>query len=263
MKLKEFKIRASQAGKIMTGTIGLTETQSKTLSDLWKKEKRTDKQTQTMLGLMDKRDNPVLPKTLTSYCDLWIKEQIYGRRKEINTKYMEKGKIQEDVSIDFIADQLEYGFLMKNTEQFEDEYKTGEPDVLPSDDTIIDAKNSWDFSTFPLFAEDIDPDYYGQGQVYMDLASRSRYKLAYVLSDTPEHLIKSEASYYLRKNGYGMLEDNPEVLEEFTKRMTYSDIDDKYKIKVFEFEYDRNYIEDLHYRVGLCRKYIKEKTKDL
>jgi len=272
--MKEFKIRASGAGKIMTGTIGLTDSQQSELDKL--NDRKFDSEegdkgvkplTEAMekkrLELFEKFSNPVLPKTLTSYCDNWIKEQLYGRRKEFSSKYTEKGKIMEDDSIDFIADQLGYGFLMKNEEQFEDDLFTGEPDVLPEGDEVIDAKNSWDCFTFPLFETEINPDYYAQGQVYLHLTRRKHFKLAYVLSDAPENLVLQEAIKFLRAQGYGSIEDNQDVVDEVRNQMSYSHIDPSLRIKVFEFDYDSSYIEELSYRVEVCRKYIKEKLEAL
>jgi hypothetical protein len=264
IELPTFKIRASAASEIMTGNIGLTPTQEKTLKGLEQKEKLTDNQQKTLEELTFKRDNPELPKTVTSYLEQWMMEKIYNRTKEIRSKYLEKGLIMEDWSIDFIAKMLNLGFLVKNTEQFEDEYKTGEPDILPpGSDTIIDAKNSWDFSTFPLLKEEVDPKYYAQGQVYMDLTGRKNFTVAYVLSDTPEHLITSEAAYYLRKNGYGSLEDNPEIVQSFFDKMTYGDVADELRIRTFDFAYEKEYIDELHKRVELCRNWIDKRLKSL
>ena len=117
--MKEFKIRCSQIGKIIgTG-----------------------------------KGNP-LTKTAMSYCKTWLKEQLYCRRYEFRSKYTDKGHIVEDESIDFIGDQLGLGFLIKNDKQFENDYFTGEPDIIPPNiDLVIDAKNSWSWESFPILEE--------------------------------------------------------------------------------------------------------------
>ena len=208
-----------------------------------------------------KRDNPQLPQTAKSYCDNWIKEQIFNRKAEFSSKYTEKGNIVEDNSLDYIAEQLDFGMLFKNDEYFEDEYKTGTPDViLPK--LIIDAKNPWSWETFPVLETEIpNSDYFYQGQVYMSLTTRRAYKLIYVLSDTPDHLIVKEALWYCRNNGYEELQED--VLKDFHSKMTYGDVDDKYKIKVFDIEYDPKAVQDINWRVKACRKYIVEKIKEL
>jgi hypothetical protein len=93
----------------------------------------------------------------------------------------------------------------------------------------------------------------------MSLTGRKRYSLVYVLSDTPFHLIEKEAYWYANNNGMEL----DDVIEEFIAKMTYPDIEDKYKIKVYEFDYDQSVIDELEKRVKACREYIKEKIKGL
>ena len=142
-----------------------------------------------------------LSQTAKTYCETWIKEQLYSRRKEFTNKFVEKGLIIEDNSIDYIADQLGLGMLLKNEQHFSNDFMTGTPDVvLP--DVVFDAKNSWDCFTFPLFDTEIpNKDYYWQGQGYMELCKKSHFKLIYTLMDTPMHLIEKEAYWYAKNNG--------------------------------------------------------------
>lgn len=216
--IKEFKIRASACGSIM-GVKGLG-------------------------------------KTGESYCESWLKEQIYNRRKEFTSKYTDKGNIMEDNSLDFIAEMLDYGMLVKNELFKENDFCTGTPDVILKDH-IIDVKNSWDCFTFPLFDTEVpNKDYYWQAQVYMFLFDLSKYKLIYVLSDTPAHLIEREAFYYAKQNGYEELD--MDIYEDFVKKMTYPDIPNEKKIKVFEIERNESDIEKIKERVIECRNYINK-----
>ena len=215
--MKEFKIRASAGGQIM--------------------------------GIK------ALGKTGENYCVNWVKEQLYNRKKEFSNKYTEKGNIMEDNSIDFIADELGYGFLAKNDKYFENDFFTGTPDVILKDH-IIDVKNSWDCFTFPLFEKELpNSDYFYQAQIYMELVGVDKYKVIYTLSDTPINLIEKEAYYFCKNNGYDELD--LDVLEDFTKKMTYSEIPNNLKIKVFEIEKDESVIEKLKIRVLECRKFIE------
>lgn len=215
--MKEFKIRASACGKIM-GVKGL--------------------------GL-----------TGQSYCEQWLKEQLYGRKYEFTSKYTDKGNICEDESIDFVAQQLGYGLIIKNEDHFEDDFMTGTPDIILSDH-LIDVKNSWDCFTFPLFDKDIkNKDYYWQAQVYMSLTGMHTYKLIYVLSDTPENLIEKEAYWWCKNNGYDDIEED--IYDKFKKKLTYPGIDDKLKIKDFVITRNSEDIEKIKARVLECREYIK------
>nr|AKH47489.1 hypothetical protein P12024L_20 [uncultured marine virus] len=229
--MKEFKIRASACSQIMSQPRA-------------KKDKEA--------GL--------LSQTTKTYCETWIKEILYSRRKEFSNKYTDKGIITEDNSIDYIAEHLNYGMLLKNEKYYQNELMQGTPDIVLKD-LIIDVKNSWDNFTFPLFETKINPVYYWQAQVYMALTGREKYKLIYVLSDTPEHLIIREARSYCFNNGYDELDS--EIYEQFHEKMTYSDIPAYFKIKVFEIERNNDDIKLIELQVIKCRNYINELTAKL
>jgi hypothetical protein len=222
MEIKEFRIRCSGIGQIMTNTRAKTE---------------------------------LLSQTTKTYCSNWLKGQIFNREKHFDSKYTQKGNEVEDNSLDFVAKRLGFGMILKNDKYFESDFMHGTPDaIIPV--YVIDVKNSWDWSTFPLLEKEIpNQDYWWQLQGYMHLTGRKKAKLIYTLLDTPEHLIESEAKVYCFKNGYVL--DN-EIYEMFHNRMTYSDISDELKIKIFEIDYNENAIIEIENRVLLCRDYIAE-----
>lgn len=257
--MQKFKIRCSAIGNIM-GENGLTDKQLLTIKDLEAKEKITTKQSETLNALKLKRDNPELPEGAKTYCKDWLKGQIYDFRKEISNKYLDKGNIMEDEAADFIADQLNYGFLIINREEhFSDDYMRGTPDIILKD-VIIDVKNSWSADTFPLFEEVIpNKGYYWQLQGYMSLTGRSKAKLIYCLMDTPLHLIEKEARWDSIRQGYEELEKH--VYDKHVQNLTYSNVDNKYKIKVYDIERNDSDIEKIKNRVIECRNYI-DKLKE-
>lgn len=222
MEIKPFKIRCSAIGNVMTNSRSKTE---------------------------------LLSETAKTYCRDWLKGQIYKRRKEFSTKYTEKGNIMEDTSLDFIAKMLDLGMLIKNEQYFENEFIHGTPDaILP--DLIIDVKNSWDCFTFPLFDTEIENNsYFYQLQGYMHLTGIKKAKLIYCITDTPEHLIERECKYWCIKNGYEL---DIDIYNEFYNKMTFSDIEDRFKIKIFDIDYDENVINSIIERVKLCRDYIEK-----
>jgi len=223
--MKQFKIRASALGQIMT----------------------------------DGKAKGSMGKICQSYCEQWLKEQLYGRKKEFSNKYTQKGQIMEDNSLDFIADELGYGMLIKNQQLFENDYMTGTPDALPTD-LVIDVKNSWDCFTFPLLEDELpNKDYWWQMQSYMILAKCNKSKVIYVLSDTPLHLIEKQARYTAHDTG----REYDEVLAELTATMTYADIPNRYKIKVYDIPLDVDVEARIISRVEECRKYINKLTKGI
>lgn len=263
MKIPKFKIRCSCIGKIVgdgKGGGGLTDKQAINLKSLQDKEKRTIKQEQLMQELIAKRDAPPsLSATAKTYCEDWLQEQLYGRKKEIKSKYLDKGNFVEDESIEFIS-HLFFEDYVKNEEYFEDEFKTGTPDII-APNLIIDMKNSWSFETFPLLAKD-NPNYdyyYCQLQGYMDLCDKDNSKLIYTLMDTPDHLIERE----IKRECYDSLRPEEEIRKELYEKMRYGDIDPKLRHKEFSFTRNKDFIYKVHEKVILCREYIEELVNQL
>jgi len=164
-----------------------------------------------------------------TYLKEWVISQLYGVEKQIKNKYLVKGIQFEDQAIDFTVKMLSIDFAMKNEKRFEDDYFTGEPDMI-MDDLIIDIKNSWDCFTFPLFELDIpNSDYFYQLQVYMHLTGKRKAKLVYVLLDTPA--------------------------TNWDEGIMYQ-VPDELRIKTFDIEYDPTVIESLINKVIEARQYI-------
>lgn len=228
--MKQFKCRASAIGNIVTMPRS-------------KKDKEAGK----------------LSKTAESYVQAWLKEQpeFYGRRKEFYSKYTYKGNAVEDESIDFAAEMLGYPLLFKNEDSYENDYITGTPDVIVAD-CVLDLKNSWNQSTFPIFETGVpSSDYWWQGQGYMWLTGRKHYKLVYTLTDTPVEQIASEARKYCYANYLDLDTYFSEVYEEMEYKMTYSDVAPELKIKVFEFPFNQAAIDTITERVQAARNYIQ------
>lgn len=166
-----------------------------------------------------------------------MKENIYGYRKEIKSKYLEKGTVLEDIAIDKAIEWLDLPFVIKNEKSFEDEFFTGTPDLILENE-VIDIKCSYDCFTFPLFEEELPTDdYYYQLQVYMHLTGKKKGRVVYVLLNTPEEIAPWE------------------------EEKDYDDLDKKYRVKSYEFDFDEKVIEDLKEKVLLTREYLKEITK--
>lgn len=198
MNLPTFKVRASASGKLMINSRSKTETLSET----------------TKLFLQD-----------------WLKEHIYGFRKEITSKYLRKGIELEDKAIDKAIEWLDLDFAIKNENFYQDDYFCGTPDLVVNN-IVYDIKCSWDAYTFPLFENDIpNKDYFYQLQVYMHLTGCRKAVLTYVLMNTPAELI-------------------------YVEPQDYEKLDKKYRIKTFEFDYDTNVIDELKKRVENAREYL-------
>ena len=194
-----FKCRASALGKLMTNPRSKSET---------------------------------LSQTTKSYLEEWVKEQIYGVKKQINSKYLQKGLALEDTAIEFYSIAMDKDFMIKNLDKYEDDFFTGTPDCM-HEGIVYDFKTSWDCYTFPLFDQEPDMGYYYQLQVYMHLTGLKKAKLVYTLQDTPEYLTYEEP-------------------------VSYSHVDYKYRVKEFDIDFDPAVIETAKAKIVECREYVKE-----
>lgn len=195
-----FKCRASAAGKLATNPRSKTET---------------------------------LSENTKTFAKEWLIEQIYGYRKEIKSKYLDKGNQLEDVAIDKAIEWLDLKFALKNEKSFEDDFFTGTPDLILENE-VIDIKISYDCFTFPLFESEIPTkDYFYQVQVYMHLTGKKKARVVYLLLNTPENIAPWE---------------EPKDYENQPK---------EHRIKAFEFEYQPEVIELLKNRVIETRNFLK------
>lgn len=194
-----FKIRASASGSVMTNPRNKSES---------------------------------ISETTKTYVYDWLKESIYGVKKQIKSKYIDKGIVYENTAIDKAIEWLDLQFVLKNESFFEDDFFTGTPDLI-TEERIYDIKCSWDCYTFPLFDSEIPTkDYFYQLHVYMHLTGRKKATLVYVLLNTPEEM-------------------------HWETQHNYDSLDKKYRIKTFDIVYDELVINDLQERVLKIREFIK------
>lgn len=138
---------------------------------------------------MAKKGGPeVLSVGAHTFCYERASQFVYGYKKEISSKYLDKGKSVEDESIK-LYNNVFFTNYTKNPERRENEYLSGECDI-DAGNKIIDIKSAWSVDTFPTLSDRIDSKAYEwQGRGYMLLWDRPLFEIAYCLVSTPEHLI--------------------------------------------------------------------------
>lgn len=189
-----------------------------------------------------------------------IEEQFlwdnYGIKKEFWSKFTDKGIEMEDEAIQFAADVLGWGLVYKNTERFNNDWITGEPDVL-FDDILADIKCSWDGSTFPFFATEIpNKDYYYQLQGYMWLCDKQESELVYCLMNTPYEIVNDEVR---RAHWKANLIDNDDTLiEAVESQHIFDHIPKEKRVKCFIIQRDEKAIEQIKERVEVAREYYEQ-----
>ena len=222
----------------------------------------TDKQYVDYGSLLSKKNaKPILSSGAKNYLKELFKELTFQRTKEIKNKYLDKGLAVEHLSIKMLNEVFRYDFE-KNSERFENDWFTGEPDIINNDE-VIDIKSSWDFTTFPMMDEEVEnQNYYYQLQAYMDLLGLEKARLIYVLVDTPFSIIGEEKYRVSRELGLlteDFVFDLPEDLDfEIERNLTYEDIPQEARIKIFDIQKDEKVISQIKEMITLARLYLVE-----
>jgi len=178
-------------------------------------------------------------QTAKSYIKQVAKENFYGYRSQINSKYIEKGLMQEQDSIDLLNTVRFEGYI-KNTVRMVDELMTGEADIV-TDDLIIDIKTSWSLDTFPVMAEDgYDAIYEWQLRAYMRLYDKPKAELIYCMVTTSNELLNEWENLDIHRVDH---------------------IAPEKRITVLSFDRDEAKEQEMVERLELCTEYYNEYYK--
>jgi hypothetical protein len=204
---------------------------------------------------------------------VYIKEK-WGRRKDFVTKHMEKGLLVEPDEI-ALLNKLEGKWYVKNTERKNNEWITGEADIV--DELIIDMKGSWDAETFlpnlfegfdlTTFAQkslkDIDTDNFYQMQGYLWLWDKQKGRVSHCLVNTPESLINSE-KYRLLRSMDVISEENEQykiAAAQLEYNMIFDDVPREERVINFNVERDEETITQIPNRVEKAREFLQQFDK--
>lgn len=195
----------------------------------------------------------LLSETAKSYLlDIYVKE-VYGRQKSdlIANKYVRKGTMCETDSL-MLFEKVTGKKFFKNKNTLSNDYIVGTPDVYKPE--IIDIKTSWDIFTFAKSnKKTAEADYYYQLLGYMWLTGQTKASLVYCLVDTPSQMVNDEIlrlCYYI----------DEEEADKYRNNYEYSDIEDKDKVKMYEFNYEDSEIEKIMVKIFAARNFLKSLT---
>jgi len=271
--MKKVKVRASLSGLIMTDPRG------KSNLDKYNDAKESlEKKVTRLAGLSEKaiksreklepeiealeinikalalvKDEVLLSESAKSLAVRMYWEIEHGIKKDLTSKYFDKGNDAEPESIALAQDVNGWDVIEKNSEQFENDYLTGTPDLVYKD-LIPDIKTSWTAHTYPLFETDLSESlYYWQVQSYLALTGRPLGVVSFCLTDTPEILVQDELYKYARING--LIECPGDVELNIRHAHNYSRLPKKMRVKNFYIERDEDAIQNLYDRVDAFNVY--------
>lgn len=241
-------------------------------------------------GLMAYKEKNELPKGAITVLKEIYKEQRRKRRKEIKSKYLEKGINKEEDSVTLWS-RVSKRFYKKNDIRVNNFFLTGEPDLYLGEEImkaeeIDDIKSSWDALTLPMPEDEINPDYYAQLQGYMAITGAKRARLVYCLVNATYEEIEKQRRYL--KNDLGLIDetgsqefiDGCKKIEKnfiydyqaFAKEYPGYDFSYTYeewvaeglelskeeRVVFYEIERDEDYIMLVYKRIKLCRDYLNK-----
>ena len=185
--------------------------------------------------------------------DKWLFEQ-FGFAESIKNVYMDKGNFCEQDSMDLVSQVVEGGFRSRYNTKLQNEYVIGTPDIVLQD-CVEDIKTSWNLKTF--FNAELSKMYYAQAQCYLWLTGKEKYRLIYALVPTPQSMVLNECEKLVYK--YGKNYENEDYIAECQQIQRNNDLikelPTEKRVKVFAFDYDRNYIETLKTKIEKAREY--------
>lgn len=306
LNFDNYTFRASSNGKLMGEAKTKSDSQKidskqKEIDDLQEKmnlvaeDKREGKayknQQEKMLNLRSellvlkenkKEDKIILPDTCTTYLREIFVQEKYGIKKDIFSKYFEKGKAMESEAIDLLSETHDKFYLKCELPRQKNEFIEGECDILYDENiwvqknpgerferlfrTILDIKNSWDLFTFykNLDSDEMKKMYYWQGISYIKLYNADKFVLVFCLMNMPNGLIEDERKRILYQLGSDM-EYSPiyeMACKEFLKKCTFDELqpnerifDDLVILKDENFDIEYNKLVE---RIKVCRKWLNE-----
>lgn len=186
-------------------------------------------------------------------------EIMEGKRKEISSKYFEKGNFMEEDGISIVNSALyPERLLTKNKTRLKNEWVSGECDLVAPDNIIYDIKNAWDVFTFGK--ADLTDDYEWQGRAYLWLWDKKRFRLFYCLNNMPEHLLVDEERKMFFRHSFVTMED-AEFLKLCVELRAFHNYDNRpleNRFKVWDVEHSDAEIEKLKAKIIKCREFLNQ-----
>lgn len=200
-----------------------------------------------------------LSKTAKTHLYKVYIKALWGKDRDITTKYTEKGKLcQEDATT--LLSLLDKAFYTTNKVRKSNEWITGECDIeLPEE--IQDVKCSWDAESFaPNIMESISDEHNYQLQGYMWLWDKPKAKVRHCLVSAPPKILMDEKYRLLRQMDVAT-EESPEFVnawKELEFNLTFDEIPPEHRVIDKIVYRDESIISQIPDKVQKAREYLKE-----
>lgn len=243
---------------------GITPNQQKDLDDLIAKRDAppclTESQQAELEGLIAKRDAPpALSKGAKTAVEKIFYEEKFSFRKNISSKYIQKGLLMEDRAIALVADHLGLSGIEKNEQHYSNEYVQGTPDAIArlgfGEGFQFDIKNVWSPEGLDGFTNELIPLYDWQGKAYNWMLGFDHGFCVKILQNPPQELLEAEIKSMWKEAGRGWYEEIPQsFVDEVTEYFNFEarlPLEDR--IRIFKMETTKEDIQQMTDAVKLAR----------
>lgn len=216
-------------------------------------EKPVNKRTQDEKQILSK----LLEKTLSAGAKTLVKEKVRKLKhnaphKFSGSKETEKGHLVEDDAILFLMQQ-EFISAEKNVIRFNNEWITGEPDIIS--DIVYDTKCPWTYWSMPYFKDDIESKSLDAGYDWQQLS----YLWLLRENDNHEPVFIDEAQLK-----YILMPTPDKCLgkwDDFTLHIDFVEkLDPKDRISTYSIKYDQSRIELIKIKIEAARRFAATLT---
>lgn len=192
-------------------------------------------------------------------------QEVYGRKRDIQTLQMTKGKLSELESITLYS-RVEKQLFVKNEEQVENSWATGHPDLYLGENIyaatqVDDIKSSYLLDTFmPKLLEKPDAGYFAQLNCYYAITGAQGGNIVYCLVDCPQEVLMEEKKRLLYSMNV-ISELSPEYVqaaEELERLLTFPDIDYRERVIKKYVPRDEELIQKMGSKVPIFRNWLQE-----
>lgn len=201
-----------------------------------------------------KKEKGELSETAKAYVKKVFLRNTYGYKEVVLTDGMLKGNEVEQAIIDMAQKKLGGELRITYKKLIQNDFVKGIPDIYTKS-FIEDTKASENLKTF--MDADFSPLYYGQAQSYMWITNVKKFRLIYGLVKTPQRIIDSQILRYYYK--FDCNEDDPNYIKICNQIEHNNNVIDTIpidkRLKIFETDYDSEYIEKLERKIIKAREY--------
>lgn len=199
-----------------------------------------------------------LTDTIKTYLQECFIGEVYGVRRDISSKYFEKGKFCEEDGITLLQNTIyKDKLLLKNDVRMNNEYIHGEYDTL-KDGKVWDIKNAWDLFTFGK--AHLSWEYEWQLCGYAWLLDVRKAGLFYCINNMPEHMLIDEERKIFY-SGKFFTQENEEYIKlcnEMRAKHNYDHMPLWERFKIWDIEFTEEKKDQAIDAVTKARKYMCE-----